>query len=171
MSAAGGQSFEIRRLGVGDAAEFRTRGLAALKADPQAFGSSYEAEVGRPLAEFAERLSGSSVFAAYAGGRPVGMTAFKRREGARERHKGFVWGTYVEADMRRSGVAAALMAALLEAAAGELELLTLCVVKENAAAIALYRKFGFRVYGIEPRALKDAGGYADEVLMVRELAG
>ena len=170
MSAAV-KSLEIRRLGAGDAADFRALRLAALKADPQAFGSTYEAEAGRSLAEFAERLGSSAVFAAYAGGRPVGMTAFKRRDGARERHKGFVWGTYVQADRRRSGVAGALMAALLEAAAAELELLTLCVVKENAAAIALYRKFGFEIYGIEPRALKDPGGYADEVLMVRVLAG
>jgi ribosomal protein S18 acetylase RimI-like enzyme len=43
-------------------------------------------------------------------------------------------------------------------------------VQDNAAAPALYRGLGFEAYGVEPRALKSAAGYADEVLMVRFLA-
>jgi hypothetical protein len=33
----------------------------------------------------------------------------------------------------------------------------------------LYAQCGFTAYGVEPRALKSAQGYADEVLMVRFL--
>lgn len=161
---------QIRRLDVADAADYRAIRLAALQGDAEAFGSTYEAEAGRPLSAFAERLASSVVFGAYVDGEVVGMAGFKQREGSRECHKAFVWGTYVRPDMRRQGVAEALIEALLRSAAQLVEQLTLCVVKDNAAAIALYRKFGFEVYGSEPRALKSAAGYADEVLMARLLA-
>jgi ribosomal protein S18 acetylase RimI-like enzyme len=161
--------FQVRRLAPADAGDYRTIRLAALKGDREAFGSTYEAEVARPLTHFAERLATSVVHGAYADGNIIGMAGYKRQEGARDRHKAFVWGTYVRPDMRRQGVAQALMEALLQDAGGGVEQLTLCVVKDNAAAFTLYRSLGFEVYGVEPRALKSETGYADEVLMVRFL--
>lgn len=162
-------ALQIRRLGARDAADYRSIRLAALQGAAAAFGSTYAAEVARPLSHFAERLTSSVVFAAYLDGEVVGMAGFKQEEGARDRHKGFVWGTYVQPRARRQGVAEELMRVLFEAAGAVVEQLTLCVVKENAAALALYGKLGFEVYGTEPRALKSADGYADEVLMVRFL--
>ena len=106
-----------------------------------------------------------------AGGHIVGMAGWQRMAGARERHKAFVWGAYVQPGWRRHGVGRALLAALIEAAGAEVEQLTLSVVADNAAALALYRALGFEVYGREPRALRDAcGNYSDELLMVRVLA-
>jgi ribosomal protein S18 acetylase RimI-like enzyme len=163
--------FQFRRLQSADASDYRAIRLAALEGDADAFGSTYEAEVGRPLTHFAERLTSSVVHGAYADGFIVGMAGFKRQEGARERHKAFVWGTYVRPAARRLGVARGLMEALLAEAGEVVEQLTLCVVRENTAAQALYRTLGFEVYGIEPRALKSPAGYADEVLMVRYLNG
>jgi ribosomal protein S18 acetylase RimI-like enzyme len=161
--------FHIRRLAREDARDYRAIRLAALQGDAAAFGSSYSAEVGRTLDEFAQRLETSIVYGAYADGRIVGMAGVKRYDGARERHKGFVWGTYVRPDLRGRGVARALMEALLESASGVMEQLTLAVTKDNLAAIALYRELGFEAYGTEPRALKSTDGYADDVLMVRFL--
>ena len=161
--------FDIHRLGPADAGDYRAIRLAALQGDAAAFGSTYAAEVARTLDEFAERLETSIVYAAYADGRIVGMAGFKRCEGARESHKAFVWGTYVRPEERRRGVARALMEAVLEAARGAVEQLTLAVVSGNAAAVSLYRGLGFEVYGTEPRALKSDDGYADEILMVRFL--
>lgn len=164
----------IRRLGAAEAADYRSIRLAALKGAPEAFGSSYEAEARRPLAHFVERVATCPTFGAYQGpyerNRIVGMAGYKREESARDRHKAFVWGTYVEPAVRRRGVARALMEALMREAAHEVEQLTLSVVKDNEPAAALYRGLGFEVYGVEPRALKSAAGYADEVLMVCYLA-
>jgi ribosomal protein S18 acetylase RimI-like enzyme len=157
----------IRRLTGADAADYRAIRLAALSQDAAAFGSTYEAEAPRPLSDFAARLESAAVFAAYADRQIVGMAGFKRCTGAREAHKAFLWGTFVEPAWRRRGTGRALLAALLAAAGAEVEQLTLTVVQDNAAAIALYREFGFQVYGTEPRALKSAHGYSDEVLMVR----
>jgi ribosomal protein S18 acetylase RimI-like enzyme len=161
--------FHIRRLDRPDAGDYRTIRLEALERDPAAFGSTHAAEVGRTLEEFSRRLSSSVVYGAYVDGRIVGMAGFKPCDGAREHHKAFVWGTYVRPELRRRGIARALMQAVLEGARAGVEQLTLSVVSTNSSAVALYRGLGFEVYGNEPRALKGDGGYADELLMVRFL--
>jgi ribosomal protein S18 acetylase RimI-like enzyme len=158
-------SVEVRRLEVADVEDYRRIRLAALRTEPQAFGSTYEVEAVRPVAAFAERLTTSTVFGAYDGGRIVGVAGFKQEDGQKDRHKAFVCGMYVEPDVRGQAVGTALIEAVIGSAREVVEQLTLAVVQGNSAAISLYRKFGFEVYGIEPRALKSSSGYSDEVLM------
>jgi ribosomal protein S18 acetylase RimI-like enzyme len=114
-------------------------------------------------------LTTSVVFGAFTGGEIVGMIGLKPERGAKDHHKGFLWGMYVEPRARRQGAGAALVEALLRSAVDIVEQVTLSVVEGNDAAIALYRKFGFDIYGVEPRSLKSARGYSNEVLMVRFL--
>lgn len=161
---------QIRQLTQADLEDFRAIRLAALQDAPTAFGSVHAVESARPLSAFAERLAGSRVFGAHAGGEIVGMVGLARETGLKDRHKGFLWGMYVQPAWRRHGVAAALMDALLAAAADEVEQVLLSVVQGNRAALAFYERHGFVAYGVEPRALKESGSYADEVLMVRFLA-
>jgi len=159
----------VRRLEAADAEDYCTIRLESLAREPDAFGSVHAVEASRPLSDFAERLMSSSVFGAYADGTLVGVAGFKQQAGPKDHHKGFVWGMYVQGDWRGHGVGRALMDAVIDAARGTVEQLTLAVVQGNDAAVALYGKVGFEVYGIEPRALKSMSGYSDEVLMVRIL--
>jgi len=158
---------EIRRLD--NAHDYRSIRLEALLDSPEAFGSMHAVEVDRPLAHFAERLTSSVIFAAYAGAQIVAMIGLKQEEGPKDSHKAFVWGFYVRPDYRKHGVGKALIVALMDAAHDIVEQLTLTVVRQNTSAIALYEACGFVTYGIEPRSLKEAAGYSDEVLMVRFL--
>ena len=160
---------EIRRLGVADVVDYRTIRHAALRDAPEVFGAVYEDEVARSVEDDAERLATCVVFGAYAERKIVGMAGFKREAGRKNWHKGFVWGLFVRAEARRRGAAALLIEALIAYAEAEVEQLILTVVKGNEAAIAVYEKYGFEIYGVEPRALKSSVGYADEVLMVRFL--
>lgn len=163
-------SFRIARLQSSEAEAFRTIRLAALQTAPDAFGSTYDREAGWPVSAFADWLSSSAVFGAWDDRRPVGrhlvgMAGFKQEAGPKVAHKAFVWGFYVEPGWRSRGVGSALVAALIDAARDVVEQLTLTVVEGNDAAIALYTKFGFTAYGVEPRALKTSSGYVNEVLM------
>lgn len=108
------------------------------------------------------------VLGAYDGAGIAGMVGFKAQTGARHAQKGFVGG-YVALRARGRGVGRALMDGIVAAATGRVEQLTLSVVRTNAAALALYAQCGFTAYGLQPRALKSAQGYADEVRMVRFL--
>jgi ribosomal protein S18 acetylase RimI-like enzyme len=161
--------FEIRRLQAADVEDYRAIRLASLQTEPEAFGSVYEVEAARPVDYFIERLTSSIVLGAYAGGRIVGVAGFKQETGLKERHKGVVWGVYVESDARGLGIAAALIAGIVDCARDVVERLNLSVVQGNDAAIALYRRFGFEVYGVEPRARKTRGAYVDKVLMALNL--
>ena len=157
---------DIRLLQPADAEDYRTIRLAALQTAPDAFGSLHAVEATRPMSAFTERLQNTMVFAAYRDGRIVGMAGFARESGLKDRHKGFIWGMFVQPEVQGQGVGKALLQALLSAAAEVVEQVKLTVVADNAAAIALYRKLGFETYGLEQRALKTANRYFDEMLMV-----
>jgi ribosomal protein S18 acetylase RimI-like enzyme len=160
----------VRRLAEEDVQDYRQIRLSALRTTPDAFGSTYDAEAARSDEQHAGRLATSVVFGAYAGDEIVGVVGCKRYDNARELHKAFLWGFYVEPAHRRCGVASGLLTASLRAAPDGVEQILLTVVADNRPAIALYEQFGFRPYGIEPRSLASSGTYVDEMLMVLFLA-
>ncbi len=160
------KTFAVRPIGILDVEDYRVIRLSALKTAPDSFGSVHSIEAAKPIERHAERLISSLVFGAYDDKRIVGMIGLKQEDGIKDAHKGFVWGFYVEPGNRKQGIGTALISALLKAAYGIVEQVTLSVVAENKTAIALYEHFGFVRYGVEPRALKTPIGYSDEVLMV-----
>lgn len=163
---------EIRKLTGNDAEAFRDLRLKGLRHHPEAFGSSYEEEEPRSLEEWRARLSRDArqafVAGAWEGDVLAGTIGFYRNEQIKSRHKGNIWGVYVDSEHRRQGIAAKLLHYVLQEAAG-LEGLTrvlLTVQADNEAAVRLYEAFGFTVYGREPKALFVSGRYVDESMMV-----
>jgi ribosomal protein S18 acetylase RimI-like enzyme len=159
--------FQIRRLSALDAAPYRDLRLAGLRAHPEAFGASWEEESVRPLTWFADRVDRNVIF----GGGPAdtsdvqGIVGFYVVDGAKQRHKGVLWGLYVEPAARGAGLGLSLIARVLEHAARTVEEIRLTVVTTNMAAIRLYERVGFEQYGLERRALKIGDDDYDEVLM------
>ena len=160
---------EIRQLTTTDAAAFQAIRLRALRESPEAFGSTYGEEVGRPLEAVAARLAAdpatSAVLAASpAPGAPlVGVVGCYRESGRKRRHVGVVWGLFVAPEARGRGFGHALVSALVSQARTwpALEQLTLTVVPDNVAARALYLRHGFRPAGLAPRALRDESRHYD----------
>lgn len=160
-------TLDIRYLTTKDVDDFRTIRLLALKTCPAAFGSMYEIEANKSMEEFADRLESSIVLGGFVHDQIVGMVGFKQDESPKGSHKGHVWGCYVDPSVQGLGIGTLLLNALIEMVRDSVEQLTLSVVTQNEAAIRLYKRMGFAVYGIEPRALKDAAGhYSDDTLMV-----
>ncbi len=140
-----------------------------LKYSPEAFGSTFEAELIKPLAWFFERLSNSRIFGTFRDPDLLGVAGFAVREGEKEAHKGLLWGMYVRPEARGTGVAGRLVEAVIDFARPRVELIQLSVVMGNERARRLYARLGFVEYGIEKNSLKHAGRYYDEILMAKDL--
>jgi len=169
MSAA---HIEIRRLAQEDAADvgrYRDIRLEALRDNPEAFGSSFEAENAQPASWFSDRLGSSTVLGAFRGSELVGIAGFAIQQGQKRAHKGLLWGMYVRPDARTGGIGRQLIEAILDVARRHVELIQLTVVRDNARARRLYASLGFVDYGLERNALKQDGRTYDEVLMAKDL--
>lgn len=162
----------VRVLNVQDVDEFRRVRLDALRLHPEAFLASYDDESLFDRGQFAERLAtpGLTRFGAFAHEEMVGLVGLQIPAGAKVRHKAHLFSMYVAEGHRRYGLANRLVQAVIDAAreAGAL-VLQLTVTAGNAPAQRLYDRMGFRVYGIERRALQIGNRFYDEELRALEL--
>ena len=161
----------IARLGPEDVARFLELRAQALDGDPASFRytSADDRRVG--AAGWRDRLERDHVVGALDEVRLLGVGGFARFAGDKLDHKGLVWGMYVRPEARGRGVADALMRALIEHARGCVCLLQLTVMADNTRARAFYERHGFRLYGIEPRAVRQGDDLRDEALMWLPLSG
>ena len=160
----------IRLLVAADTGIYREVRLEGLKQNPTSFGSTFAFENDKPHSWFEEMITHSDIFGAFAAGELLGVAAYRRLDGPKHRHKGLLWGMYVRAVARNSGLGKRLVEAVVEHAGREVEQLNLTVAFENPAARRLYEKLGFVEFGRETRALKQDGRYYDDILMVQFLA-
>jgi putative acetyltransferase len=160
----------IRRARATDA-----EGMARLMGEPETLGNllqlpypSVEAWRTR-LAERDQPGRTDLLLVAEADGTLVGNAGLDPASSAHRRRHAMGLGIIVASDWQRRGVGTRLMTALLDAADRWLGCLRieLTVYTDNAAAIALYRKFGFEVEGTHRGyALRD-GRYVDALSMAR----
>jgi len=165
---------ELRVLSADDLDSYRKLRLEALRAEPTAFGSSYEVEASARADKYRDRLTGSAenfVLGAWQADRLVAMLGFVRETASKRLHIGAVWGMYVIPSLRGQGLGRRLLTDVLRRARElpELEHLLLTVVSVNTAAHALYQSLGFVAWGTEPAALKIDGVDYDDIHMVLRL--
>src|SRR5262245_31507398 len=133
---------QIRRLTPAEAPLYRDIRLEALRLSSEAFGSPFEHEHSQPAAYFEDVLAKADMFGAFRDGDLLGVAGFRVQPGAKQAHKGMLWGMYVRPIARGTGVAKRLVAAVVGHARQHVELLQLFVVSDNEAAQRLYRHFG-----------------------------
>ena len=157
--------FEIRSLTSKDAAAFQALRLRSLRESPEAFGSSYDEEVSRPLSAVGERLDPALapharvVFGAFADGNMIGVIGCVQESRMKSRHKAVVWGTYVTPEARGQGVGRALLDRVVAETRTwpNVERLVLSAVERAHAARALYTSAGFKPYARELDAFRQSG--------------
>jgi len=160
----------IRRATVKDAGAY-----ARIMGDPSVYGqlmqlpyADEDAWRGR-LAESTQAGKTDLLLVAERDGEVLGSAGLHPVGAALRRRHVMVLGISVAVDAQRQGVGAALMQAMCDYADRWAQVLRieLTVYADNAAAIALYRKFGFQVEGTHRAyALRD-GAYVDALAMAR----
>jgi putative acetyltransferase len=157
----------VRRAEVRDAAA-----IARVFGAPDAMAGTLQLPYPSPEA-WAKRLSdatdGDYLLVAEIGGEVVGNLGLHPVSKSPRRRHVATLGMAVRDDVRRRGAGGALLAAAIDLADNWIGYarLELTVYTDNAAAIALYRKFGFVVEGTASQyALRD-GEYVDALMMAR----
>jgi len=165
----------IRPLGKAELNDFIRLRMGAVQESPFAFGASPDIQINRRQTrkDLAAKNEENFILGHWPSPdlSPVGMVGFIRETSRKQRHKGWIWGMYVEPDFRGTGIGRALMEACIQRArqlAG-LERIILSVTDQSPAADQLYLSLGFEEYAREPDALRWQGVSMAEVFLGLEL--
>ena len=165
---------EIKLLNIEDAELYRELRLKSLKENPEAFLTTFEIEVAKPIEQVQQNLKPNNsrfTLGAFNVNELVGIVTFVRENNPKTIHRGNIYAMYVLPKFRGEGIGKGLIKELVKRATqcDGLELIHLTVISNNIAAKRLYESVGFTVYGTERNALKYGDRYWDEELMVLQL--
>jgi RimJ/RimL family protein N-acetyltransferase len=165
----------VRPVRAGEAAALWSLRLRALADAPEAFADTLDEASARGPGAGEELLAGQAhgrqfVAVAELAGELVGMTGVRRADWAKFRHRATLWGMWVAPEARRAGVAGVMLdQAVAWCRAAGVGSVALSVVVGNLAALRLYRRAGFVVYGTDPDAMREGGRPVAEHLMLLRL--
>ena len=164
---------KIEQLTINDAAAYQRLRLFALQESPIAFGSTYAAEVSRPLEMVAARLEDdrNDVVGAFDDRQLVGVVTLRREPPGKTDHKAYLFGLYVLPEHRLHGVGRALLETTISRARERgLRQIQLSVTAANRPAVHLYESCGFKQYGLEHDAFRDGDKFYDVAHMALPLS-
>ena len=159
----------IRQLTTEDFKEWKKLRLESVRNRPEAFGQSYQGVEKQDEQWFEKSLENGVTFAYFKDNEMVGLAGTFSMQPENMRHRASLFGLYVKSKYARQGIASALIEQIISHVKPHHKQLHLTVTTNNEAAISLYKKHGFVIYGTEPDALLVSGKYYDEFLMLKKL--
>lgn len=159
----------VRVLTEADVAIFRALRLEGLRTHPEAFGASLLREQDHDDDHFRDILRDNVVIGGFLDSKLVSMAGLRGLTHPKLAHKCHLWGCYVEDEHRGSGIAAKVVEATVGQAEGHYEIVHCRVVSTNGRARRFFDRMGFKLYGVERRAIKVDGEYFDEEMRARFL--
>ena len=159
---------EIRQLTSSDAEKYWDLRLEALKQAPEAFLTSYDDAIKRenPIAQVARNFTDEEnyTYGAFEGDELIGVVTLLQEKAEKIQHRANIYAMYVTPRKQGLGVGKALLTEAINKAKSieVIEKINLSVVATNEAAKKLYSSLGFKVYGLEEKAMKVNGVYLDD---------
>jgi ribosomal protein S18 acetylase RimI-like enzyme len=159
----------IRQLSSEDRAAFMDLRTEGLHRDPDSFRVTIDDDEALGEIYWADRLDRDVVVGFEHNGELLGIGGLQRFSGEKLAHKALIWGMYVRPTARGSGVADAVVKALINLAPVGVRQLQLTVMAHNMRARSLYERHGFMLFAIEPASVRIGDQFLDEALMWRPL--
>lgn len=162
-------TFIVRKLATADVPALRELRLESLRLHPEYFGADLDVEEVMTVADMTARMGSSVSFGGFVDGALSGMVVFEKPDRKKTGHTGDLGAMYVRESARGSGLADALVKAVIEEAHGKVDQIKLTVNADNPRAIRLYERNGFGEIGRYPDSLRVAGRNYDELIMLRKM--
>jgi ribosomal protein S18 acetylase RimI-like enzyme len=160
----------VRRLNDADYDCMREIRLEALRLHPDCFSAELEVEEAFTREQWLSRLASAATFGGFTDNALNGIVIFAKPPSKKTRHTGELGAMYVRGVARGTGLADSLVEAIVDHAVNEVEQVKLTVNAENARAIRLYERHGFRTIGKYPNSLHVDGRSYEELIMFRAVS-
>lgn len=158
------------QLGVEDLAELRALRLEALDQHPDCFCADPDLVKALTDEQWTQALQIGTWFGVRQDGALVAIAAFTRPQSKKIAHTGELSAMYVRTEARGSGIADTLVRKIIERAVSEVDQIKLTVNADNARAVKLYERHGFRIVGRVPRYIRVGDRLYDEAIMLRTVS-
>lgn len=165
MSENNSDEIQLRWLAEDEWQIYRDLRLEALKADPPAFGSSYEDEVNNPEQLWKDRAK--NILFAFVEEQPVGLIGHFRQPRVKEKHVAHIVSFYVKENYRNMGIGKLLLDGIISRIReyGDVTKVDLSVTTIQTPAYNVYKKYGFQKAGLLRKELKIGEEYFDLIEM------
>jgi ribosomal protein S18 acetylase RimI-like enzyme len=167
-------NIKYRLLNPTESKKYREIRLECIKIAQENFGATYEESVSNPELFFETAIknedANNKIFGAFDGENLVAICGYKRETGVKTRHKVFLVQVYTKPEYRRKNISYELLNYTIKKIFEDntIDLITLGVVSNNAAAIKVYEKLGFKEYGYHKNYFKQNERSWNQKLMMLE---
>lgn len=163
---------EFRKLRPKESNSYRELRLECLKFYPENFGSNYHDENGKEKLFFQRHIENFSADNFVMGGfdaeKLIAICGFQRYDTEKTNHRGRIIQVYVSQEYQRKNIGSDILKATLSEAfkRNGVKQIELGVVTTNRGAEEIYKKIGFKEYGVHKNYLKIGAKYFDHKMMI-----